>query len=116
MTTTRNRPGSASGAASETLAGVSDIVQPQPTAEQWSQLCQWHYELGLIEGYARGRADADAELVNAMARALGRPDDTDYGTALRMHERWSEQAKRRREWDAHASEPRPGDYPGRAAA
>lgn len=117
MSQIRRTPGAgqASGGSSKTFAAVNDIVQPGTPDEQWSQLCQWHYELGWIAGYAQARADADAELVGALAAALGGPNETDYGKALKAHERMTEQAKLRREWDAHAAEPRPGDFPGGAA-
>lgn len=80
------------------------------------ELVEYEIACAYVAGYADGRADADAELVAALAEALSSGQTTDYGSALRMHERMAEQAKRRREWDANAAEPRADDYHGERAA
>lgn len=80
--------------------------------ESWSQLAQDSYSLGFVAGYAQGWAEADAKLVGALTDALGRPDETDYGQALKAHERMSDQRARRAEADRAASLPRPGDFRG----
>jgi hypothetical protein len=71
--------------------------------EAWSQLCQDHYEWGFSAGYAQGRADADRELVEALAQMLGGPDCTDYAEGVRRHHRILDQQEARRKADAQAA-------------
>jgi hypothetical protein len=56
----------------ETQVGITwSSVSDNP--EQWSQLCQEHYEWGFAAGYAQARADADGALVWDLPRRLVAP-------------------------------------------
>jgi hypothetical protein len=96
---------------STTVPGDGPGANDRPSAEQWSRECQWHYELGLIEGYARGRADADAELVGALAEMLGGPGEDDYRKAVRRHHATLDALARRSRADQGAFAQR-ADYTG----
>jgi hypothetical protein len=86
-------------------------------APQWPEerhrLAEYEVECAYRQGFADGYAQCDADLVAALARALGGPGRPDYRAAVRRHGREADRRRARAVWDAHAGDHRPGDFPGR---
>lgn len=74
-------------------------------AAGWRETVPWWddprlaYAAGLADGIGIGREQVNAELVAALARALGGPDCVDYRDGVTRHLRAVAQAERRRQAD-----------------
>lgn len=83
---------------------MTKVQQPTTTPHAqrawWDQVDWWTdprlaYARGLADGYQQGRDAADAELVQALARALGGPDCSNYQEGVTRHLRAVAQKMRR---------------------
>jgi hypothetical protein len=87
--------------------------RPQWTEEQ-HRLAEYETACAYWQGFQDGYARCDADVVAALARALGGPDCETYGEAVSRHHRELNRREARAAWDAAARQPRPDDLPGRS--
>jgi hypothetical protein len=82
-------------------------------SEDQHRLAEYEVACAYWQGFRDGYARCDADVVAAIAHALGGPDCPSYGEAVLRHHRELDQREARAAWDRDATEARPGDYPGR---
>jgi hypothetical protein len=80
------------------------------------RLAEYEAECAYWQGFRDGYARCDADLVAALAHALGGPGCENFREAVTRHHRDLARREARAAWDATAGDPRPEDFPGRSAA
>ncbi|HKT00553.1 MAG TPA: hypothetical protein VJT31_13545 [Rugosimonospora sp.] len=81
-------------------------------SEDQHRLVEYERDCAYWQGFRDGYARCDADLVAALADALGGPGCHDYRDAVTRHHHELDRRQARAAWDATAHLPRPGDYRG----